>query len=426
MTAPTRTGAEAEAVAEPTTAKPVDERSTTGRAWLAIVLPVAALALLIGIVLATDPVRTLTTAPPTEALAFERVRLDEGEIELRVRNDGPEPVTIAQVLVNDAYWNHDISSRTLDRFEAATVDLAYPWEGGLPVRIALVSSTGLTFPHEIEAATPTPPFDSTTLLRYALIGVLVGVVPVAVGLLWLPALRRASAEVVRAVLAFTVGLLVALLVETTAEGLGLAAAAPRSLQGLEVFAGAALTVLAVMAAVDLAVKRRAASTVVGAGLATAYLVAAGIGLHNAGEGIAIGAAVATGQLALGSSLLVGFAVHNSTEGVAIASPLADGGGADGAAARSRPLPVLHLAALVAVAGLPTVVGAWAGGLAFSPLWAAAMFGLAAGAIAAVVLTLGRGLLRADPDTGRPGLTPLLALTFVLGLATMYVTGLLAA
>jgi zinc transporter ZupT len=419
MTAPARTEAEGggEAVAGRASAAPIDERPAS-RTWLAVALPVVALAVLIGIVLTTDPVRTLTTAPPTEALAFERVTLDDGEIELRVRNDGPEPVTVAQVLVNDAYWDHTISSRTLDRFEAATVDLSYPWEEGLPVRIALVTSTGLTFPHEIDAATATPPLDSTTLMRYALIGILVGVVPVAVGLLWLPALRRASAAVVRAVLAFTVGLLVALLVETTAEGLELAAAAPASLQGLEVFVGAALTVLAVMAAVDLTLHRRVASGVgVGAALATAYLVAAGIGLHNAGEGIAIGAAVATGQLALGSSLLVGFAVHNSTEGLAVASPLADG---------ARPLPVLHLAGLVAVAGLPTVLGAWAGGLAFSPLWAAAMFGLAAGAIAAVVLTLGRGLLRADPDTGRPGLTPVLALMFVLGLAVMYVTGLLAA
>jgi zinc transporter, ZIP family len=370
-----------------------------------------ALAVLLAVLIAADPLRTLSTAPPAEALAVERATLTDGEIELRVRNDGAEPVTIAQVLVNDAYWDHTIGERTLERFESTTVLIAYPWEAGMPVRLDLVSESGLTFEHEIEAATASPVVGGGTLARYALVGILVGVVPVAVGLLWLPALRRASPSTVRAVLAFTVGLLVVLLVETVAEGLELAAAAPTSLQGLPLFVGAALAVLAVTAAIDRAVARRAVG--VAAGLATAYLIAAGIGLHNAGEGAAIGAAVATGQLALGSSLLVGFAAHNSTEGLAIASPLAGENQSAGS------VPIGHLVALVLVAGLPTVFGAWAGGLAFSALWAAALFGLAAGAIAQVVLVLGRSLLRNE------GVTPLVAGAFVAGLAVMYLTGLLA-
>ena len=56
--------------------------------------------------------------------------------------------------------------------------------------------------------------------------------------------------------------------------------------------------------------------------ASALLIAIGIGLHNLGEGVAIGAAYAVGSLALGAFLVVGFALHNTTEGLAIVAPLA--------------------------------------------------------------------------------------------------------
>jgi zinc transporter, ZIP family len=398
-----------------------------GGAWstaatvAAIVLPLAALTILLVVLVAADPLRSITSAPPTEAMAVERVTFSPGSVELRVRNDGPEPVTVAQVLVNDAYWDHSMSDRSLDRFQAATIEIAYPWQEGLPLNIAMVSSTGLTFEHEVEVATVTPVLDGTVLRRYALVGLLVGVLPIAVGLLWLPALRRAPPAAVAVVLAFTVGLLAILLVETVVEGLELARDAPGSLGGVEVFAGCAIAVLVVMAAIDHVVVRRRSSGAAGFGLgvATAYLVAVGIGLHNLGEGVAIGAAVAAGELALGSALLVGFAAHNATEGVAIASPLAGAGADSGADADGRgTLPWGHLAVLVVVAGAPTILGAWLGALAFSPLWAAAMFGIAAGAIAQVIVTIGRSLLR------RPLSLPVAA-GFVAGLAVMYVTGLLA-
>jgi zinc transporter ZupT len=378
---------------------------------LAVLVPLAGLALLLVALVAFDPLRSLSTAPPTEALAVERVTLSEGEVEMRVRNDGAEPVTLAQVLVNDAYWQFTASRDRLDRFETSTVEVAYPWEEGLPLRLTMVTSTGLTFEHDIEAATLTPRVGTGSLGRYALIGLLVGVVPVAIGMLWLPALRRASSTVLRAVLAFTVGLLAVLLVDTIAGGLDLAAASPASLGGLQVFVAGALAALAAMAAVDHLVARRSGAA---GGLTTAYLIAVGIGLHNAGEGIAIGAAVAAGELALGSSLLVGFAAHNSTEGLAIATPLAS------PVARESRIPASHLVALVAIAGLPTVLGAWTGGLAFSPLWGAALFGVAAGAIAQVVIVLGRSLVRDG------GVTPAIAAAFVGGMAVMYLTGLLTA
>ena len=61
---------------------------------------------------------------------------------------------------------------------------------------------------------------------------------------------------------------------------------------------------------------------IAAGAPLALLVAIGIGLHNLGEGLAIGTSFATGALALGAFLVVGFAIHNTTEGLAIVAPVA--------------------------------------------------------------------------------------------------------
>jgi zinc transporter ZupT len=151
---------------------------------------------------------------------------------------------------------------------------------------------------------------------------------------------------------------------------------------------------------------------VGAGLVLAYLIAAGIGLHNLGEGLAVGAALAAGEVALGTFLVAGFALHNTTEGLAIVAPI----GREG----TRP-GIRHLVALGALAGLPAIAGAWAGGFAFSPGPAAFAFGVAAGAIAQVVWAVARSMKGDESLTSRWG-----AAGFVLGLLVMYSTGLLTA
>lgn len=376
--------------------------------WVAAAAPVALIALLLGLFLAFNPIAALRPAPPVESLAVERTVLDPGEVTLSVRNDGPDPVTVAQVLVNDAYWDFAIGDRTLGRLESTAISIFYPWEEGLPLNIALVTSTGVTIEHEVEAAALTPDADASTFGIYALLGVYIGVIPVAIGLLWFGALKRARARWIAFFLAVTVGLLVFLLIDTIEEGLEIAAGVA-ALNGIGLFAIGALGAVAGLLFLEGAIVR-ARSTV--KGLFLAYLVATGIGLHNLGEGLAVGAALAAGEIALGTFLIMGFALHNTTEGLAIVAPL---GGEE-----RRP-SLWHFVALGAVAGAPTIAGAWLGGFAFSPAYASLAFGVAAGAIAQVVWTITRSIGRERGLASGVG-----ALGFVAGLAVMYVTGLLTA
>jgi ZIP family zinc transporter len=383
-------------------------RSTRFPLWISALLPLALVGILAAVLIALDPIGDLRPTPPIESVAFERVTLERGTIELKLRNDGPDPVTIAQVLVNEAYWDFDIGDRDLGRLEQTTLRLGYPWEEGLPVVIGLVTETGVVIDHEIEAAALTPEADASTVGVYALLGIYIGVIPVAVGLLWFPALARAARKWVLFFLAFTVGLLAFLLVDTMAEGLELAGEAA-AFDGLGLFAIGAIGAVVGLAMVASFTDRKSAGHT---GLRVAYLIAVGIGLHNLGEGLAVGSAIAAGELALGTFLVLGFALHNTTEGLAIVAPL---GGE-----QERP-SLWHFAGLGALAGVPTIIGAWIGGFAFSPSWGAVFFGVAAGAIAQVIWVIGRSM-----RTDKEPVSGLAGLGFMIGLVTMYLTGLFVA
>jgi ZIP family zinc transporter len=378
--------------------------------WASALAPAVLIAALALAFIAVDPIGSLREVPPAEELAFERTVLRAGEIELRVRNDGPDPVTIAQVLVNDAYWSFTGPDESLGRLESARLTIPYPWEEGLPLNIALVTSTGVTIEHEIEAAALTPDNDRDAVLIYGLLGLYIGVIPVSVGLLWFPAIQRAGRKVLTFVLAFTVGLLVFLLLDTVAEGFELAQAAPAAFDGLGLFVLGALAAILALTGVEGALSGKRASTDTAA-LGLAYLIALGIGLHNMGEGLAVGSALAVGEIALGTFLIVGFALHNTTEGLAIVAPL--GGG-------RRP-SLWHFVAFGAVAGAPTIIGAWLGGFVFSATIAALAFGVAAGAIAQVIWQIWRGGSKPLSFSSGAG-----ALGLVAGFVFMYVTGLFAA
>ena len=383
------------------------------RRWLLFLLPLALLAALALLVAKGGVLSSLRRGlPPVEELTVDRTRLAPGVITLDLVNGGPEPVTVAQVIVDEAFWTFTIRPRpTLDRLDRATVEIPYPWVEGEPHHVTLVTSNGVTFDHEIAVAAVTPAMDARYFWTFSLIGLYVGVLPVAIGLLWLPFLRRLERRWIHFALALTGGLLAFLAVEALHEALETAAAVAGAFQGAGLVGlsviGAWL-VLTAFGGVGSGERREGPP----ARMRLAFLIALGIGLHNLGEGLAIGAAYAQGAVALGAFLVIGFMVHNTTEGLGIVAPVAQ----DQPSTRA-----LALAGLLA--GGPTILGAWLGGLAYSPILATAALGVGAGAILQVLGVLHRVVAR---DTQGNVWTPLNALGVASGLVLMYGTGLLVA
>jgi zinc transporter ZupT len=380
----------------------------TKRGWLWGVVPLASLALLAVVVTRAGLLDRLRGAfPPVEELTVERVVLSPGQIRLNVVNGGPEPVTIAQVTVDEAFWEFTITpSPTLDRFGRAAIEIPYPWVQDEAHAVSILTSTGLTFEHEIALAVPSPTTDGSTLWLLTMIGIYVGVLPVAIGLLFLPLVRRLSDGQFEAMLALTAGLLVFLGVDALAEALERAAEVPAAFQGT------AMVLLGSLGAfLGLQLVRGAhASTESADGRRTvAWFIALGVGLHNLGEGLAIGAAYAIGEAALSAFLVIGFMIHNSTEGLAIVAPVA----------KDRPR-IGTLGGMAALAGIPTIAGAWIGGLAFTPTLATLFLSLGVGAIAQVVVVLFRMFNRSELSLWRPTI----AGGVLSGLVLMYLTGLL--
>lgn len=389
------------------------EGSPTWR-WLFGLLPVLLLAGLLGGLVWLGPATALRgdDYPPVEALAFQGVELRDSGIVAHVLNDGPDPVTIAQVQVDDAYWSFSAEPmRTLGHLGQVTLNIPYPWVQGDTHVIRIVTSTGVTFEHEIAVAVKTPTPDLRFLGIFALIGLYVGVIPVSIGLLWRPMVARASRAGLDFLLALTIGLLLFLLVDAGHDGLAAATRAPGSLQGvaLFVFGGLAAFLGLEMVGGWLRGRRRAEPA---AGWVLAVLVAIGIGLHNFGEGLAIGAAFALGEAALGTVLIVGFTLHNTTEGLAIVAPLAQ-----------EPVRLGQLVWLGLIGGAPTILGAVLGGLVYAPIWSVLCLAVGAGAIAQVVVQLLRQRAGGMPLV-RYMATPVAASGLFVGVAVMYVTGLI--
>ncbi|RPJ48112.1 MAG: ZIP family metal transporter [Chloroflexi bacterium] len=396
-----------------------------------LLLPVIALILLVIAFTLTNPLALFRgDLPPVESLSFDRIRVTPEGFTVTLVNSGPMPVTVAQVIVDDAYWQYQMSpGQTIDRFERATLTIPYHWISYEPHHIRVISSTGVTFDGEVEVATLTPVPGQREFLAYGLLGIYIGVIPVALGLLWYPTMKHMGRRWLGAMLALTVGLLVFLLIDTFLEALEVGSELPGIFQGVPLALFSALLTWLAITAVS-ARARKVAGANRARGVKRAFLIAMSIGLHNFGEGLVVGAAFSLGQAALGSFLVIGFILHNITEGIGIAAPLVTGRESSPAGETSRPEeqpaapgPLVFLG-LALLAGVPAVLGSWIGGFAFSPLLATIFLGVGLGAIWQVIVEV-VGLLRryAERD-GTNWVSGINLAGFVVGLAIMYFTAFL--
>lgn len=350
-------------------------------------------------------------AAPNEAVHFEKTVLRPGVIELHIRNTSPDEVTISQINVNDAIWPFRISpSGTMPRLGTAVVTLDYPWVQGEPYQITLFSSNSIAFSTEVGAAATTATISASTLLSFTLIGIYVGILPVLLGMVWLPALRSLGRRAMLLLMAATVGLLVYLGIDTLTEAIEQAGALGGPLQG---FGIAGIGLVGTVFLLD-AISRRQLMTERSEAqrrMTLATLIAVGIGLHNLGEGLAIGAAYSVGAAALGAFLVIGFIIQNLTEGLGIVVPLT----------RDRP-SLQVLAALGLIGGAPAILGTWIGGLYSSPGLSVLFLGIGSGAVFQVAYQIGRNLVWRAEERRR---MPVTAFVGVLaGMLVLYVTGLL--
>jgi zinc transporter, ZIP family len=397
------------------------ERLAGGRlpAWALGLLPLALIAATIGaFALLGGPGLGDRSGPPLEEVAVERTVLRPGKIELTLRNDGPDPVSVAQVAVNDAYAPFTTSDgEEIERLGSTTLSISYPWIEGEAYEIFVLTSSGGTIDAAIPVATETPEADLGFFGLMALLGVYVGVIPVSLGMLWLPFVGRVGARWMGALIAFTVGLLALLAIDAALEGLEIAADAPSAFGGSTLVYAGALIAYLLLAGIDAYLgqrRSRRGGSAAQSGFYMALLVAIGIGLHNLGEGLAIGSSYATGALALGAFLVVGFAIHNTTEGLAIVAPLRGGAGSNATGGLGR------LVGLGLIAGAPAVLGAWIGAAAFNPSLAALLFGVGVGAIARVIVQIAPAMRDGD---GRI-LHPLSVAGMLAGIVLLYLTGLM--
>jgi zinc transporter, ZIP family len=382
----------------------------------------------------------LNSGVPMPEVTIEKIEFQEGRIVAFIRNTGPVDITIAQADINDRIHLAAIEpSRSLPRLTEAQVIIPFPWNPAEPYEVGITTSDGVRFSKNVEAAAQVLTPNVEQVLLFAIIGVYVGIIPIMIGLLWYPFIRRLSTNKYNFFLSLTAGLLVFLGIDAVLESNEII-----SENVAAIFNGQVLIVMVVIVSflvllyASETLTQRAAKKSVSANystsslsssasttsqkqqqelikpLAISLMIAIGIGLHNFGEGLAISAAVLLGKAALGTFLIVGFTLHNTTEGLAIVAPIA----------KSGQVMIRKLIVMGFIAGAPTIAGAWIGGFLYSPLAAVIFLSVGAGAIFQVVYSIASWISRTSSHNRMTLINTSTIAGFAIGMLIMYTTGLL--
>jgi zinc transporter, ZIP family len=392
-----------------TTSQPSTRRFTF-QTLILLLIPVLLLIGVIALFLSTGGGLNLQAPVPVENLAIERYRLARNTIELHVQNTGPEELTIASVIINEAVMPFTVApSRTIPRLGRAKIHVNYAWSYGEAYGITVFTTNAIPFSVDIPVAFETPKPSPRTFWSFTLIGLYVGVIPVFLGIFWFPALRQLGRRTMTFLMAATAGLLIFLGLDTLTEALEVAAEVPSTFQGIGLIGIGAVATFLLLEAIS-----RRQTAITGSEterrLAIALMIAIGIGFHNLGEGLAIGAAYNVGEIALGTFLVVGFIIQNITEGLGIIAPVL----------RDRP-SIGRLALMGLIGGAPAIIGAWIGGYTPSPFLAVLFLAIGTGAIFQVVYEIAKLIQK---DTTREAMPLTVFSGVVTGMLLLWVTGLL--
>jgi ZIP family zinc transporter len=381
----------------------------------------------------------LNSGVPMPEVTIEKIEFQEGRIVAFIRNTGPVDITIAQADINDRIHLAAIEpSRSLPRLTEAQVIIPFPWNPAEPYEVGITTSDGVRFSKNVEAAAQVLTPNVEQVLLFAIIGAYVGIIPIMIGLLWYPFIRRLNTNKYNFFLSLTAGLLVFLGIDAVLESNEII-----SENVAAIFNGQVLIVMVVIVSflvllyASETLTQRAAKKSVSANystsslsssasttsqqqqelikpLAISLMIAIGIGLHNFGEGLAISAAVLLGKAALGTFLIVGFTLHNTTEGLAIVAPIA----------KSGKVMIRKLIVMGFIAGAPTIAGAWIGGFLYSPLAAIIFLSVGAGAIFQVVYSITSWISHTSSRNRKSLINASTIAGFAIGMLIMYTTGLL--
>ena len=386
------------------------KRSSNVKTAISVVIPFVLLAVMIGYVFGPGS-ELIGYGILLPDISIEKIEFVDSEIIATVRNTGPISVDVVMADINDRIYPAAIEpDKHLERFQSAIVRIPFEWNEGEPYAVGLTVDDGTRFEKRVDAAAPSIQPTVEMIAYFAVIGTYVGIIPVLIGLLWFPFISKLSRNKYKFFLALTVGLLLFLGISATEEAIKISA---ENLS--DVFNGALLVAtVAIVSFLALnyageKLKERAGASKLAGPIAIALMIAIGIGLHNFGEGLAIGAAIVLGEAALGAFLIVGFAIHNTTEGFAIAAPMA----------RTK-LMIGRLAAMGMIAGVPAIFGAWVGGFVYSPFAAVIFLAIGAGAIFQVIVSIMRWIRNEEGKLSNGSVLAGIA----VGMMIMYITSIL--
>jgi len=389
----------------------VSKKSSKGKMIASGIIPFLFLIVLIAYIFGPGS-DFLDLGIPLPEITIEKIDFVDSEIQATVRNTGPIPVEVVMADINDRIQPAAVEpDRFLERYDTALVRIPFEWNEAEPYRIGITIEDGTRFEKEVEAAAPALEPGLEMIGFFAIIGTYVGIIPVMIGLLWLPFIKKISKQKYHFFLALTAGLLLFLAIDSIEEALDVS---KENLAGsfngaLLVATVVVLSFLALYYSGEKLIKRSESSRIAKP-VAIALMISVGIGLHNFGEGLAIGAAVGLGSIAFSTFLIVGFAIHNTTEGIAIAAPMSRGKTMIG-----------KLVGLGLIAGSPAIFGAWIGGFVYSPFTSVIFLAVGAGAIFQVIITILRWI-RKEGDKNLSSAS--VASGFAMGMLVMYLTSIL--